>query len=229
MTHVTGVIFDLDGCLVDSEPLSLEAVASEMRECGVADATAEEIGARFLGVAMPVIAQYAGERLGAPMPQNFAQRVEDKLLASYQTDLRRIDGAQALLTRLDAKGVGRAIATGGSLRRMGETLRVAEIADRFVGTTASAEEVERGKPAPDVFLLAAERLGLAPETCVVVEDSPHGVRGAVAAGMVAIGFVGGSHLDGRRDAHAAILREAGAAAVLTSLAEIERFIVEPTP
>ena len=86
----------------------------------------------------------------------------------------------------------------------------------------SAEQVRHGKPAPDLFLFAAGNLGVAPADCIVVEDSPHGIKGAVAAGMRAFGFVGGSHLDGIRDSHVETLRSAGAEAVFDDLAALSR-------
>jgi len=225
MPPVRGVIFDLDGCLVDSEPLSLEAIASEMRRLGIEDATAQEIGDKFLGVAMPVIAEYVSDRLGAPVPNNFAERVETQLLATYQADLRQISGAPELLGGLSAQGRAMAIATGGSLKRMAATLEMSGLADWFAGTASSAAEVAQGKPAPDLFLLALERLKLTPADCVVLEDSPHGVKGALAAGIPAIGFVGGSHLEGKRDTHAAILRDAGATHIFERLEDVGRHIL----
>ncbi|SFA77589.1 haloacid dehalogenase superfamily, subfamily IA, variant 3 with third motif having DD or ED [Poseidonocella pacifica] len=225
MVRSKAVIFDLDGCLVDSEPLSLESIASEMRTLGIADATAEEIGSRFLGVAMPVISDYVAGRLGAPVPNDFVSRVEDSLLATYQSDLRQIPGAEDLLNGLEQNGFGMGVATGGSLRRMKTTLDLAGLSGWFNGTACSAEEVAKGKPEPDLFLLALDRLQVSAANSFVLEDSPHGVKGALAAGIPAVGFVGGSHLEGRRETHAAILREAGASAVFATLAEVENFIV----
>jgi HAD superfamily hydrolase (TIGR01509 family) len=225
MSPVRGVIFDLDGCLVDSEPLSLEALASEMRALGIRDATAQEMGNQFLGVAMPVIADYVSGRLGAPVPDGFADRVETQLLATYQTDLRQIPGAAKLLGNLEAQGCAMAIATGGSLKRMAATLDLSGLAGWFEGTATSAAEVKQGKPAPDLFLLALERLKMTPSECVVLEDSPHGVKGALAAGIQAIGFVGGSHLEGKRDRHAKTLRDAGAAHVFERLEDVARHIL----
>ncbi len=225
MSPVRGVIFDLDGCLVDSEPLSLEAIASEMRTLGIKDATAEEIGNKFLGVAMPLIADYVSSRLHTLVPDDFADRVETQLLATYQTELRQIAGAPELLSGLNSEGCAMAIATGGSLKRMAATLEISGLESWFEGTATSASEVAQGKPAPDIFLLALERLKLKPSDCVVLEDSPHGVKGALAAGIPAIGFVGGSHLMGKRDAHEAILRDAGAVHVFERLEDVERHII----
>lgn len=221
---VKAVIFDLDGCLVDSEPLSLEAIASEMRSLGIADAKAGEIGDRFLGVAMQEISAYVADRLGKPVPADFAEKVETRLLATYRTKLRTIPGTTKLLTSLQAQGCALAVASGGSRKRIAATLELSGLSPWFAGTTSSAEEVERGKPAPDLFHLALKRLGMMPADCIVVEDSPHGVAGAVEAGLPVIGFVGGSHLEQRQRAHAKVLREAGAIEVFETLDDVERFV-----
>ncbi len=211
------VIFDLDGVLVDSEPLSLGVLADEMRALGIADATPEEVGRQFLGVSLPVIRAYVADRLGRPVPEAFVERFEDRLLAIYPEKLQVIDGVPALLDQLQDAGIGMAIATGGSLRRMGETLRVSGLDRWFQGRAFSADQVAQGKPAPDLFLLAARELGVDPKDCVILEDSPHGVTGALRAGARAVGFTGGSHLDLSRAEHAALLRGKGAAPVLDSM------------
>ncbi len=211
------VIFDLDGVLVDSEPLSLGVLAEEMRALGIHDATADEVGRQFLGVSLKVIRAYVADRLGRPVPEAFVERFEDRLLATYPDQLRVIAGVPALLDQLQAAGIHMAIATGGSLRRMGETLRVSGLDRWFQGRAFSADQVAQGKPAPDLFLLAARELGVDPADCVILEDSPHGVTGALRAGARAVGFVGGTHLDLRRAEHAALLREKGADPVLDSM------------
>ena len=211
------VIFDLDGVLVDSEPLSLGVLADEMRALGIADATPEEVGRQFLGVSLPVIRAYVADRLGRPVPETFVERFEDQLLAIYPEKLQVIDGVPALLDQLQDAGIGMAIATGGSLRRMGETLRVSGLDRWFQGRAFSADQVAQGKPAPDLFLLAARELGVDPKDCVILEDSPHGVTGALRAGARAVGFTGGSHLDLSRAEHAALMCGKGAAPVLDSM------------
>lgn len=212
------VIFDMDGVLVDSEPLSLGAIAAEMRSMGVRDANADEIGQRFLGVSLKVIHAYVAERAGRPVPEDFDDRFEARLFAAYRAGLPVIAGVPALLDRLKAAGVAMAIASGASVRRLGETLRVSGLERWFAGRAFSADLVARGKPAPDLFLLASARLGIDPKDCVILEDSPHGVEGALRAGARAVGFVGGSHLDGRRDAHARLLAAKGAHPVLDDMA-----------
>ena len=210
---IRAVIFDLDGCLVDSEPLVLSAIVEEMRRLGIEDADVAQIRTSFLGMSIGRIREHVGERLGRPCPEDFATRIEDRLEAIYPERLRLSQGALPLLDRLAAAGIVHAIATGGSRRRLRLTLHTVGLSERFAGAAISAEEVARGKPAPDIFLRAAETLSVQPGDCLVVEDSPHGVAGARAAGMRATGYVGGSHLDGIRDDHAGLLREAGAGTV----------------
>lgn len=211
------VIFDLDGCLVDSEPLSIGAIIAEMQAMGIPDATFEAIRDRFLGVSMRVICAHVAEKSGASAPKDFVDRVEARLFESYRTKLRVIDGAVALLGQLKAAGIPFAIATGGSVRRMARTLDYAGLAGWFRGRAFSADQVAQGKPAPDLFLFAAGELGVAPQDCVVVEDSPHGIVGAKAAGMRVVGFTGGSHLTGARRRHGRLLRAAGAEPVRGSM------------
>lgn len=220
MRQARAVIFDLDGCLVDSEARSIAALSGELGAMGVPDATFEAIRDRFLGVSMQDICRHVAGRTGIPCPPDFIDRVEDRLFALYRESLHPIPGAARLLAALKSAGIPFAIATGGSVRRMTTTLAISGLAPWFAGRAFSADQVRRGKPAPDLFLLAAERLGVPPGTCTVIEDSPHGIAGARAAGMETIGFTGGSHLAGARRAHGAELRKAGAAAVFRRLADV---------
>lgn len=226
--QIRAVIFDMDGCLVDSEPLSLEAVAAEMRAAGLAEATAAAVGATYLGVSMSQVIRDLELRLGTPCPPDFADRVEARLFSAFSTGLRRIDGALDLLHRLQEAEVPVAIASGASVRRVARTLEIAGLEGFFTNRAFSADLVTHGKPAPDVFLLAAEKLGVAPIHCAVLEDSPHGIKGAVEAGMHAVGFVGGSHLAGREVDHAAILRASGAQRVISHLSQAFAALVPAT-
>lgn len=213
---IRAVIFDLDGCLVDSEPMALEVLGEEMAAEG-APTSAEELRKRFLGVSIQSVVDHITRFTRRAVLPDFPRRFEDRLLARYDTELRLIPGATALLDALQTQGIGMAIATGGSLRRLEVTLRVSGLERYFTGHAFSADQVRQGKPAPDLFLFAARNLGIDPSRCAVMEDSPHGIAGARAAGMRAVGFVGGSHLSGMRDDHAVHLRKAGAAEVLKDL------------
>ena len=216
MTTIRAVIFDMDGCLVDSEPMSLQTLAELMAAEGL-HPTADDLRKTFLGMSIQAIVSHLAKALKRPDLPDFARQFEERLLARYPSELRVVPGIPALLDDLAAQGVAVAIATGSSLHRLGVTLEVAGLTDRFGNCVFSADQVRCGKPAPDLFLLAAERLGVPPEACAVMEDSPHGIAGAVAAGMRAVGFTGGTHLDGLRDDHARRLRDAGAVTVLSDL------------
>lgn len=216
MTEIRAVIFDMDGCLVDSEPMSLETLSELMAAEGL-QATTDELRRKFLGVSIQSIVSHIAEALGRDDLPDFARDFEERLLARYPAELRVIPGIPALLDDLTARGIAVAIATGSSVHRLGITLDVAGLADRFGARIFSADQVRRGKPAPDLFLLAADRLGIPPQACAVMEDSPHGIVGARAAGMRAVGFTGGTHLAGMQDDHARRLRDAGAVAVLPDL------------
>jgi beta-phosphoglucomutase-like phosphatase (HAD superfamily) len=216
----TAVIFDLDGCLVDSEPLVIAAIADEVRKMGIADVSNNDIGARFLGVSMRDICEQLAQSGAVVSTDDFVDRVEAQLFKEYRKKLRRIEGTVKMLKALVDADIAIAIATGGSIRRMNETLERSELYCWFANVAFSADQVENGKPAPDLFLLAAQQLGVAVENCVVLEDSPHGVKGAIAAGMQVIGFVGGSHLEGRREAHSELLQQAGADAVFSHLTDV---------
>lgn len=222
------VIFDLDGCLVDSEPISLEALVAEMHASGLEEMTASDIRDRYLGVSLVQIHSDVKDILGTKSPSDFVERVEARIFAAYQQKLRRIDGVIELLQELEAACIQVAIATGSSERRLAKTLELSGLARYFHGTGCSADQVSNGKPAPDVFLFAADKVAVLPENCVVLEDSPHGIKGAVAAGMKAVGFVGGGHLVGYQDVHRTTLRQAGAVAVIDSLVDAYTTLIDKT-
>lgn len=221
------VIFDLDGCLVDSEPLSIGAIAEESRALGDKDATFEDIRDRFLGVSMSTICQHVALRTGKPCGQGFIDRVEFRVFADYDDKLHRFDGVTKMLDVLKGNNIAMAIATGASLRRMAQTVQKGGLGKWFAETAFSADLVAQGKPAPDIFLYAAKAIGVDPKDCVVVEDSPHGIKGAIEAGMGAIGFSGGTHLDGIRAEHTQLLLSQGASIVATDIEGLLSAILSP--
>ena len=135
---------------------------------------------------------------------------------AFRRELRPVAGIDAALDAIEAAVVPTCVASSGSLEKMRLTLGLTGLWDRFEGRIFSGDEVEHGKPAPDLFLLAAERMGASPEDCVVVEDSPFGVAGACAAGMGALGYAP----EGDGEA----LAEAGAS-VFRSMAELPALVI----
>jgi HAD superfamily hydrolase (TIGR01509 family) len=210
MTTIRAVIFDLDGVLVDSEYHSCSATAELLTARGI-PTTEAEVRRRFLG--KPIAAVYEHVRtLGHELPESFAREKEDLYFEKARAELRAFDGAHELVALLRAP---KAIASSGSPRKVAFSLETTRLGELFevVCTTA---EVARGKPAPDLFLHAAGKLGVPANECAVVEDSEAGIQAARAADAFAIGIT----TTLTRDA----LTTAGAHAVIDSLAALQNLL-----
>lgn len=182
------VIFDNDGVLVDSEPLSNTILAAYLTELGH-PTTYEDSLRDYMGAAVHRVHDLVLERSGQRLPEDFDVTFHARVFAAFERELEPVAGAVDVLEKLVAGGVPYCLASSGSHERIRVGHRRTGL-DRWFddGLIFSSEDVGRGKPAPDLFLYAAERMGVAPEKCVVVEDSPLGVRAAVAAGMDVYGF-----------------------------------------
>jgi HAD superfamily hydrolase (TIGR01509 family) len=178
------VIFDCDGVLVDSDRIALRIQAERITALGL-PITYEDCVRDFLGIGMPATLRIIEERLVAPLPDAWAAELDAAVHDAFRRELRPVPG---IVAALDALDVPTCVASSGSQAKMHLTLGLTGLRERFAGRVFSAEEVERGKPAPDLFLLAAARMGAAPGDCVVVEDSPYGAAAARAAGMRALGY-----------------------------------------
>jgi len=182
------VIFDNDGVLVDSEPISNRLLAAYLTELG--HQTSYEDSIRdYMGSAMHRIHELVLERTGQRLPADFDDVFHTRVFAAFERELKPVAGATDVLEELAADGVPYCVASSGSHERIRVGHRTTGL-DRWFDESRvfSSQDVGRGKPAPDLFLYAAERMGVAPERCVVVEDSPLGVQAAVAAGMDVFGF-----------------------------------------
>jgi HAD superfamily hydrolase (TIGR01509 family) len=179
---LTGVIFDCDGTLVDSEPLAGETWRRVARPYGyeVTDADLAVV------TGFPYVRTHAffAERAALPAPEVLLGQLNEVLFALFDERLEVFPDAVAAVGELRVRGVRIAVASSSVRERLDRTLAHAGLC---FAVTIAGDEVEHGKPAPDMFLLAAERLGLAPEACVVVEDSPTGVAAGRAAGMPTLG------------------------------------------
>jgi HAD superfamily hydrolase (TIGR01509 family) len=171
--------------LVDSEPISNRVLAGLLTEIGL-PMTPEESVEAFMGRSWKTVADHAETALGRPLPEGFRRRYLDAMFAAFETELAPVPGIEEALARID---LPTCVASSGSHEKMRWTLGHTGLLDRFTDIF-SATEVEHGKPAPDLFLHAAERMGWEPAECAVVEDSPAGVEAALAAGMVALGYAG---------------------------------------
>ncbi len=197
------VIFDCDGVLVDSEVISCRAHAQTLTRHGY-PITEEEVLHRFLGVSDREARRMIEHEIGRRLPDDFEAEVKEATLKFYAGDLKAITGVAAAIATID---VPKCVASSGTPEKIRHGLECAGLYEQLTPHIFSAVQVERGKPAPDLFLFAAEQMRTAAGRCLVIEDSVPGVTGALAAGMTVLGFHGGSHcLPG----HADKLRAAGA-------------------
>ncbi|WP_319518690.1 HAD family phosphatase [uncultured Martelella sp.] len=210
------VIFDFDGVLANSEIIALAELQTSLEEYGIT-VDWDTLVEKFLGASIKQITAFVENSTGKPVEPAFQKDWYARLFDRYARELQPMTGAADMLDSLDAAGIGYCIASGGSYKRLGVALECIGFADRFRGRAFSAESVEHGKPAPDVFLYAAEQSDAQAGDCVVLEDSIAGVIAAGRAGMRCVGFVGGGHLEGIRPLHAERLQSAGADTVLTDL------------
>jgi HAD superfamily hydrolase (TIGR01509 family) len=181
------IIFDCDGVLVDSERLALRVNVQLGQELGWPMAE-QEIVDRFLGRSGRAVHGQLAERLGTEVADRWERLFLARLDALLDTELTEVPGVTETLDALTLPGC---IASSGSHAKMRRTLGVTGLYPRFASRIFSSSEVSRGKPAPDLFLHAAARLGVPAERCAVIEDSQYGVRAARAAGMRSFGFSGG--------------------------------------
>src|SRR5437764_1595562 len=204
------VIFDCDGVLIDSELLSIRADRECLRECGI-ELSADEILERYTGISFAGMVADIEAHHG-PLPPDFADRHRGHLWPLFERELQPIPGVTGVLDSLVCRIC---VASSGRPERLKHALSLVGLYDRFHPHIFSAVEVAHGKPAPDLFLHAAERMGVTPARCIVIEDSLPGVTAAIAAGMTVIGFVGASHC---RPGDAARLAAQGAVAVIEDMA-----------
>lgn len=203
------IIFDCDGVLVDSEALSIRTIVDVLQRAGV-PATAGLFDACF-GMRMADSLRHVGTVTGFDVPAALIAEIWPATRAAFDTDLRPTPGIHDFLER--TRAVPRCVASSSDPERIAHSLALTGLTGAFGPHLFSSTQVERGKPAPDLFLFAAARMGVDPARCVVIEDSTHGVAGARAAGMTAIGFAGGSHAGA---GHARRLSAAGAAHAASS-------------
>jgi HAD superfamily hydrolase (TIGR01509 family) len=170
--------------LVDSEPVANRGLSGLLTEYGFS-CTTEDCIAQFMGRSVPQVRAMVEERLGRPLPADLETRYAEELYPTFRRSLRPIPDIAVALGAIEQ---AICVASSGTHERIRLTLGCTGLWDRFGGRVFSAQDVARGKPAPDLFLHAAASLGVDPGRCAVVEDSPAGVSAANAAGMTSFGF-----------------------------------------
>jgi HAD superfamily hydrolase (TIGR01509 family) len=214
------IIFDCDGVLVDSEVISCRAHAATLTRHGY-PITADQVLDRFLGVSDREARMTIEAELGHSLPHDFEAQMKQAALQRYADELRLVPYIAEAIAAID---LPKCVASSGTPEKIRHGLTCAGLHDLLAPHIFSAVQVKRGKPAPDLFLFAAEQMAASPERCVVIEDSVPGVTGAVAAGMTVLGFYGGSHC---RPGYADTLRAAGAAATFDDMRALPGMIANP--
>ncbi|SED30723.1 HAD family phosphatase [Streptomyces sp. 2314.4] len=210
------VIFDNDGVLVDSESLSNTILAGYLTELGHPTSYEESIR-DYMGSAMHRIHELVLERTGRRLPEDFDEVFHGRVFEAFERELLPVAGVTEVLEKLDADGVPYCVGSSGSHERISVGHRKTGLERWFpAGRVFSAQDVGRGKPAPDLFLHAAREMGVAPERCAVVEDSPLGVQAAVAAGMDVYGFTAMTSAEK--------LTEAGGTVLFSQMAELPELL-----
>ena len=213
------IIFDCDGVLVDSEVISCRAHAETLTSHGY-PITADEVLNRFLGVSDREARLMIENEISRKLPNDFESQVKQATLQFYADDLRAISYVGEAIAAI---GLPKCVASSGTPEKIRHGLTCAGLYDQLAPHIFSASEVKRGKPAPDLFLFAAEQMQAAPAQCLVIEDSIPGVTGAVAAGMTVLGFHGGSHCP---PGHADTLRAAGAIMTFEDMRQLPDLIAQ---
>ena len=216
------VIFDCDGVLVDSEGIFARVLGQYLTEADCPATAAEALLLGF-GKNRDTLTAAVETRYGRALPAGFFEAMRERTALVLERELKPIPGVAELLSALPG---ARCVASNGHLQRVRERLALTGLLHFFDPHVFSAIEVAAGKPAPDLFLLAATRLGVEAADCVVVEDSVVGVTAAVAAGMPVVGFCGGSHC---ADDHADRLTAAGCVRVFSNMTKLAAYLCGTQP
>jgi HAD superfamily hydrolase (TIGR01509 family) len=206
------IIFDCDGVLVDSEVLSCECLSEVLASYGITLDLAAALEL-FLGRSTAAVLQHYGGQ-GRALPDRFLSDLKSRVRDRFEASLQPIRGIASLLKALP---VPHCVASSSDIDRVTFSLTRTGLAPFFGDRLFTSQMVARGKPAPDLFLYAADRMQVAPARTLVIEDSVSGVAAAKAAGMQVWGFSGGSHYESRDGR--GILQAAGADRVFDRMAD----------
>jgi HAD superfamily hydrolase (TIGR01509 family) len=213
------IVFDCDGVLVDSEVISCRAHAETLTRHGY-PITADQVFDRFLGRSMRQATLEIEAELGRSLPDDFHTQVYAEIFRLFAASLEAIPHIDEALAAI---ALPVCVASSGPPEKIRASLNRVGLYDQFAPNIFSASQVKRGKPAPDLFLFAAEQMQAAPARCLVIEDSIPGVTGAAAAGMTVLGFHGGSHCP---PGHGDTLRAAGAIMTFEDMRQLPDLIAQ---
>ncbi|MBX9648715.1 MAG: HAD family phosphatase [Xanthobacteraceae bacterium] len=208
------LIFDFDGVIADSEAIANSVLAETVSGLGY-PTTMDQSLTRYSGRRWVDAMAEIETVTGKPLPTRFSDDLKQATFERFRTDLKEVSGAKDFIRRFSH--LPRCIASSSSMDRLELCLSVLALEAEFGSHVYSADMVERGKPHPDIFLLAADKLGADPRQCLVIEDSAGGIR---AAGMTAVGLCAASHI---REGHHLRLRDAGAVHLADSWSDVAHF------
>ena len=212
------LIFDCDGVLINSEPIASRTLAKALRDAG-ADITTEQALVRFTGNSESIIRRMCIDELGIENLDAVFEAWHLDIYPEFARSLEPMPGMDKFVRSLPHR---KCVASNSSAERLSKSLGLLDLWHAFAPSVFSAEMVARPKPAPDLFSFCAESFSVDPANCVVIDDSAHGITGARAAGMKAIGFVDPAD---PRPGRAGILKEAGAVLVATGAEELEQALL----
>lgn len=181
------VIFDCDGVLVDSEGLSNRILRDALADQGLV-LELDQVMDRYVGRSMASVIELAETEAGHAFPDTWLGNLRDLTHAAFERELRPVANVRQAVETIQNANILTCVASSGPHEKMDVSLGVTDLRELFEGRVFSAYEVARGKPAPDIFLHAANAMGISPHECVVIEDSPPGAEAAKAAGMRCLGY-----------------------------------------
>ncbi len=211
------VIFDCDGVLVDSEILASRLMAAALTREGYA-ITPAECRERYTGISLASLISAVEKDWGNKLPENFEESVRIHDLGVFANELKAVPGVADALRQID---IPVCVASSGVPQKIENSLRTTGLMEFFAPHLFSTTMVARGKPAPDIFLHAAQQMGVEPARCCVIEDAEAGIRGALDAGMQVFGFAGGGHCG---PGYMHMLHKAGAGLVFENMARLPELL-----
>jgi HAD superfamily hydrolase (TIGR01509 family) len=210
------IIYDFDGVIADSEVLANAELADIVSELGV-PTTLEDAYRLYMGKRFVDVIKAIEMSVGQPLPEGFTASYQARTLARFKRELCAVNGAHEHIAAFP--NTERCIASSSSPDRLALCLEVLRLQSVFGANVFSASSVARGKPHPDIFIHAAERMGISPVHCLVIEDSPSGVEAGRSAGMTVIGLLAASHIQAD---HPERLQRAGAQHIARTFREAEQ-------
>ena len=182
------VIFDCDGVLVDSEKIQNAVLADMLGRRGIR-MTEADVVREFIGLTIPAVIDQVADRHGVRLRSDWIAEMHEATEIAFQRDLRPVPHVHGLILTLERAAIPFCVGSNGTIPKMHMSLGLTGLLPHLRDRLFSGEDMERGKPFPDLFLHAAETMGVLPAKCVVIEDSATGLKAAQAAGMMALAYV----------------------------------------